>query len=145
MRLTTQTDYALRTLMFLASQEGSQTIDDIASAYDISKNHLMKIVQRLASAGFIISQRGRGGGLTLARDPAEINIGAVVRALEEVSQFVECSPSSINNCIVTPVCGLSHMLADAVEAFLSHLDQFTLSDAMGKKNRFADIFEVALA
>ena len=79
--------------MFLASQEGSQTIDDIASAYGISKNHLMKVVQRLASEGFIISQRGRGGGLTLARDPAEINIGAVVRALEEVSQFVECSPA----------------------------------------------------
>ncbi|MEP2102571.1 MAG: Rrf2 family transcriptional regulator [Parasphingorhabdus sp.] len=145
MRLTTQTDYALRTLMFLASQEGSQKIDDIASAYDISKNHLMKVVQRLVGEGFITSQRGRGGGLTLARDPAEINIGAVVRAIEEVSQFVECSPGSTNHCIVTPVCGLSHMLSDAVEAFLSHLDKFTLSDVMGKKERFADIFQAAMA
>ncbi len=145
MRLTTQTDYALRTLMFLASQEGSQTIDDIASAYGISKNHLMKVAQRLAGAGVIVSQRGRGGGLTLARDPAEINIGSVVRAMEEVSQFVECSPGSTNNCIVTPVCGLSHMLVDAVEAFLSHLDKFTLSDVMGKKDRFADIFQTAMA
>lgn len=129
--------------MFLASQEGSQTIDDIASAYDISKNHLMKVVQRLASAGFIISRRGRGGGLTLAHDPKEINVGSVVRAMEEVSQFVECSPGSTNHCIVTPVCGLSHMLADAVEAFLGHLDKFTLSDVMAKKERFADIFQAA--
>lgn len=131
--------------MFLASQEGSQTIDDIASAYDISKNHLMKVVQRLASAGFIVSQRGRGGGLTLAHDPSEINVGSVVRAMEEVGQFVECSPGSTNHCIVTPVCGLSHMLADAVEAFLAHLDQFTLSDVMAKKKRFADIFQAAMA
>jgi len=131
--------------MFLASQEGSQTIDDIASAYGISKNHLMKVAQRLASAGFIVSQRGRGGGLTLAGDPAEINIGSVVRAMEEVSQFVECSPGSNNHCIVTPVCGLSHMLVDAVEAFLSHLDKFTLSDVMEKKDRFADIFQTAIA
>lgn len=140
MRLTTQTDYALRTLMFLAAQDGSQTIDDIASGYGISKNHLMKVAQRLAGAGFIISQRGRGGGLQLARDPAEINIGTVVRAMEEVNQFVECSPGSTNQCIITPVCGLSHILADAVGAFLAHLDKFTLADVMGKKERFAEIF-----
>lgn len=131
--------------MFLAAQDGSQTIDDIASAYGISKNHLMKVVQRLASKGFIVSQRGRGGGLTLAHDPKEINIGTVVRAMEEFSQFVECSPGSTNHCIVTPVCGLSHMLADAIEVFLSHLDKYTLSDVIGKKERFADIFQAARA
>jgi len=130
--------------MFLTSQEGSQTIDDIASAYGISKNHLMKVAQRLANAGFIISQRGRGGGLILARDPEEINIGSVVRAMEEVSQFVECSPGSTNHCIVTPVCGLSHMLADAVEAFLGHLDKFTLADVVEQKEQFADIFHLAM-
>ncbi|QTD54565.1 RrF2 family transcriptional regulator [Parasphingorhabdus cellanae] len=141
MRLTTQTDYALRTLMFLATQEESCTIDDIASAYGISKNHLMKVVQRLASAGFIISQRGRGGGLMLAHEAAEINIGTVVRAMEEFNQFVECSPGSTNHCVITPICGLSHMLADAVEAFLCHLDGFTLSDAIKQKKAFSDIFE----
>lgn len=130
--------------MFLASQEGSQTIDDIASAYGISKNHLMKVAQRLVGAGVIVSQRGRGGGLTLARDPAEINIGSVVRTMEEVSQFVECSPGSNNHCIVTPVCGLSHMLSDAVETFFCHLDKFTLADVVGKKQRFKDIFQLAM-
>ena len=145
MRLTTQTDYALRTLMFLAVQDGSQTIDDIASTYDISKNHLMKVAQRLAGSGFIISQRGRGGGLMLARDPAEINIGAVVRTMEETGQFVECNMSATNNCIITPVCGLKHVLSDALEAFLSHLDDYSLADIMSKKQKFGDIFQAAMA
>jgi len=145
MRLTTQTDYALRMLMFLAAQEGSQKIDDIAVAYGISKNHLMKVTQRLVSGGFITSQRGRGGGLILASNPSDINIGAVVRAMEETSQFVECSAGSTNGCIVTPVCDLKHMLADAVEAFLSHLDKFTLADVVKNKKGFAEIFALAAA
>lgn len=140
MRLTTQTDYALRTLMFLATQEGSQTIDDIASAYGISKNHLMKVVQRLASAGFIISQRGRGGGLTLAHEPKQISVGAVVRMMEDTDQFVECQMGSTNNCIITPVCGLKHVLSDAVNVFLEHLDQFSLADITKDQKGFSQIF-----
>ena len=133
MRLTVQTDYALRTLMFLASQDGSQKIDDIARIYDISKNHLMKVVQRLVANGFVNSQRGRGGGLMLADKPEQINIGAVVRALENTDEFVECQLGADNHCIVTPVCGLKSMLNGAVGAFLAHLDQFTLADVMKKK------------
>lgn len=126
--------------MFLAAHDESQTIDDIASAYGISKNHLMKVAQRLAGEGFIISQRGRGGGLKLAREPEQINVGDVVRTMEEVNQFVDCSPGSAKQCVVTPVCGLTHVLADAVEAFLGHLDKFTLADIMGKRALFAEIF-----
>jgi len=145
MRLTTQTDYALRTLMYLAAQDGSQKIDDIALAYGISKNHLMKVVQRLAAHKFIISQRGRGGGLRLDRAPADINIGAVVRVMEETSQFVECGPGSVNGCVITPVCGLRHMLGDAVEAFLSHLDRYSLADVITQRQGFRDIFAEAMA
>lgn len=144
MRLTTQTDYALRTLMYLAAQDGSQRIDDIAQAYGISKNHLMKVAQRLAANDFIISQRGRGGGLILARAPAAINIGAVVRVMESTNEFVECQMGSKNGCLVTPVCGLKHMLGDAVEAFLAHLDQFTLADVVTERSAFQILFaEVA--
>lgn len=143
MRLTVQTDYALRTLMFLASQNDTQKIDDIARVYDISKNHLMKVVQRLAAAGFVNSQRGRGGGLTLAGEADQINIGAVVRAMEKTDEFVECQMGADNHCIVTPVCGLKHMLGDAVEAFFEHLDQYTLADVIGKKAEFQKIFAVA--
>ena len=144
MRLTTQTDYALRTLMYLAAQNGSQRIDDIGQAYGISKNHLMKVAQRLATNDFIISQRGRGGGLILARAPEAINIGAVVRVMENTDEFVECQMGSGNGCLVTPVCGLKHMLGDAVEAFLTHLDQFTLADVVTERSAFQILFaEVA--
>ncbi|SIN61321.1 transcriptional regulator, BadM/Rrf2 family [Parasphingorhabdus marina DSM 22363] len=142
MKLTAQTDYALRMLMFLTTQEGSQKIDNIARTYGISKNHLMKVAQRLVSAGFVVSQRGRGGGLTLARDPGEINVGAVVRAMETTDQFVECQMRSDNSCILTPVCGLKPVLADAVEAFLSHLDKFTLADISRNRRDFARIFDL---
>jgi Rrf2 family transcriptional regulator, nitric oxide-sensitive transcriptional repressor len=143
MRLTVQTDYALRTLMFLASQDDSQKIDDVARVYGISKNHLMKVVQRLVAAGFVNSQRGRGGGLTLADEADQINIGAVVRAMETTDEFVECQMGADNHCIVTPVCGLKHMLNDAVEAFLMHLDQYTLADVVRNKSGFLEIFAAA--
>jgi Rrf2 family nitric oxide-sensitive transcriptional repressor len=128
----------------LAAQNGSQRIDDIAQAYGISKNHLMKVAQRLAANDFIISQRGRGGGLILARAPEAINIGAVVRVMESTNEFVECQMGSDNGCLVTPVCGLKHMLGDAVEAFLAHLDQFTLADVVTERSAFQILFaEVA--
>lgn len=143
MRLTVQTDYALRTLMFLASQDGSQKIDEIARIYGISKNHLMKVVQRLVANGFVNSQRGRGGGLTLADKPEQINIGTVVRAMESTDEFVECQLGADNHCIVTPVCGLKSMLNGAVESFLVHLDQFTLADVVKNKFGFQEIFAAA--
>ncbi|MEH6757353.1 MAG: Rrf2 family transcriptional regulator [Parasphingorhabdus sp.] len=140
MRLTTQTDYALRMLMFLAINEGNQTIDDIATAYGISKNHLMKVAQRLAAAGLIDSQRGRGGGLSLSSAPEDINVGHVVRLMEETSKFVECQTGAANSCVITPACGLVHILSDALELFLSHLDRFALSDIIKNRKGLEKIF-----
>lgn len=131
MRLSVQTDYALRTLMFLAAKEGHHPIAEIARSYGISKNHLMKVAQRLVAEGFIESVRGRGGGLKLARPAAALNVGAIVRTMEETGSFVECFDQSTNSCVVTPVCGLRHALSGAVEAFLHHLDAFTVSDLVG--------------
>lgn len=128
MRLSLQTDYALRTLMFLAAKDGHHSIADIASAYGISKNHLMKVAQRLTAEGFVQSVRGRSGGLKLARPPAALNVGAVVRRLEDTGSFVDCFDAATNTCIVTPVCGLRHILADGLEAFAQHLDQFSVAD-----------------
>ena len=90
MRLSLQTDYALRTLMYLAVKDGHHSIADIASAYGISKNHLMKVAQRLTAEGFVDSVRGRSGGLKLAQPPAELNVGAIVRIMEDTGAFVEC-------------------------------------------------------
>lgn len=128
MRLSVQTDYALRTLMFLAVKEGHHSIADIARAYGISKNHLMKVAQRLTAEGFVESVRGRSGGLKLARPAAALNVGAVVRIMEDTGTFVECFDAATNSCVVTPACGLRHALAGALDAFARHLDQFSVAD-----------------
>ncbi len=114
--------------MFLAANNGQHSIASIAGAYGISKNHLMKVTQRLVQEGFIESVRGRGGGLKLARAPAELNVGAVVRTMEDTATFVECFNPAINSCVVTPVCNLRRVIGGALQAFSDHFDQFTLAD-----------------
>ncbi len=140
MRLSVQTDYALRTLMYLAANEGHHSIAAIARQYGISKNHLMKVAQRLVAEGFVDSVRGRSGGLLLNQPADKINVGAVVRTFEDYGTFVECFDKSSNACVITPVCGLRHVLADGVEAFLRHLDGFTVADLTGSKVRFQSVW-----
>tara|TARA_R110000824_G_scaffold111734_8_gene260444 strand:- start:732 stop:1157 length:426 start_codon:yes stop_codon:yes gene_type:complete len=136
MRLSVQTDYALRTLMYLAANDGHHSIAEIARQYAISKNHLMKVAQRLVAEGFVDSVRGRTGGLLLNQPAGTINVGQVVRTFEDYGTFVECFDKASNSCVVSPVCGLRHVLADGVEAFLRHLDGFTVADLIGDKVRF---------
>lgn len=143
MRLSVQTDYALRTLMYLAAHAGQHSIAKIAQQYGISKNHLMKVAQRLAAEGFVDSMRGRSGGLILNQPAATINVGDVVRSFEEFGGFVECFDANGNGCIVTPVCGLQHVLAGGIEDFLRHLDGFTLADLVGDKDRFRSVWDQA--
>lgn len=145
MRLSLQTDYALRTLMFLAGKDGHHSIADIASAYGISKNHLMKVAQRLTAEGFVDSVRGRSGGLKLALPPAELNVGAIVRTMEDTGTFVECLDAATNTCVVTPVCGLRHVLTGALESFARHLDQFSVADLIPDEARFESQLDRAIA
>ena len=128
MRLSLHADYALRTLMYLAVHDGHRPIGEIARAYGISKNHLMKVAQRLVAEGFLNSVRGRSGGLQLARAADAINVGQVARTMEETSGFVECFSPQTNGCVITPTCQLRHVLADGLEAFFSHLDRYSLAD-----------------
>lgn len=129
MRLTMHTDYALRLLMLLAMEpDGLHTIEEIASRYGISRNHLMKVTQTLAQGGFIDSLRGRGGGLRLGRPAESVNLGAVVRATEDGFALVECFDHQHNTCIVAPACGLRGPLDEALRAFLAVLDRYTLAD-----------------
>ncbi len=137
MRLTVQTDFALRTLMFLSVSEGHQTIDVIARHYGISKNHLMKVAQRLVAEGYVESQRGRGGGLALAHPPEALNLGAIVRKFEDVGSFVECFDPVTNQCAATPACGLKHILAGGVAAFMAHLDHYSVADLVKARASFA--------
>lgn len=137
MRLSLHTDFALRTLMFLAAKGGCHPIAEIAATYDISKNHLMKVAQKLAAEGFLVTVPGRGGGVKLASPPTDINVGVVVRTLEDTTAFVECFDPDGKGCIVSSACQLQHALADGVEAFMSHLDAFTVADLIGTPGTFA--------
>ena len=128
MRLTSFTDYTLRTLIYLAVRPGTVvTIADIAGAYAISGNHLMKVVHQLGLAGDITTTRGQRGGLRLARDPAAINIGAVVRRTEPDLDLVACFGDA-RSCVIADGCVLRHALGAALQAFLAVLDGYTLAD-----------------
>ncbi|WP_298828057.1 Rrf2 family transcriptional regulator [uncultured Piscinibacter sp.] len=133
MRLTQHTDYAIRVLMFAASRhlrdgpEALSSIREIAEAYGISENHLMKVVNRLAQAGLLHTQRGRNGGLRLARDPAETRLGDIVRLVEDDMALVECFGEG-SACPLTAACHLAAALEEARRDFLSSLDRRTLAD-----------------
>ena len=129
MRLTFFTDFALRALMRLASEPGrSFATNEIAAEFGISRNHLAKVVRDLADGGFISTQRGAGGGFTLARPPQSITLGEVVRALEERHALVECFRNDGGNCALKPRCRLKARLAAAREAFMRELDATTLAE-----------------
>jgi Rrf2 family transcriptional regulator, nitric oxide-sensitive transcriptional repressor len=131
LRLTVHTDHALRLLMLLAAEPNElHTIESIASRYGISRNHLMKITQTLAGGGFVESLRGRGGGLRLARAAQAINLGAVVRTTEDGFALVECFDRDHDTCIISSACGLRGPLEEALRAFLSVLDRYTLEDLL---------------
>lgn len=128
MRLTTYTDYTLRTLLYLGLHPGQPTtIRDIAEAYGISKNHLMKVVHQLGLAGLIETVRGRNGGLKLKMAPEDINLGAVIRATESDFFIAECFDQKHNKCTLSPSCGLQGVLHSATSAFMAVLDQNTLA------------------
>ena len=129
MRLTAFTDYGLRALMRLAgAPDRVFTTEEMASEFEISRNHLAKVVQDLARAGYISTQRGIGGGFRLATEPGSITLGNVVRLLEGRHALVECFRSDGGACTLTPQCRLKSRLASAREAFLRELDATTLAE-----------------
>lgn len=131
MRLTTYTDYALRTLMYLAAnRDRLVTVQDIADVHDIAKNHLTKIVHQLGIMGVVQSLRGRKGGLRLGREPDQINIGAVVRSTEPDFYMAECFDPDKSHCIMRAACSLKDVLNEATNAYLAVLDGITLDHLM---------------
>ena len=167
MRLTSYSDYALRCLIYLAVQEQSENlvnIQDIADSYQISKNHLTKIVHQLATLGYIESVRGRNGGIRLAKKPKSINLGQVVRQTEADFSIVTCfeqidrevftKPSTskkfpiaattinqaINQCKIAPTCKLKSIFFEATQSFLRVLDQYTLYDITDTQQQLQKLF-----
>jgi len=132
MQITRYTDYSLRVLIYLAvNQDKSVTINDIATSYQISKNHLMKIVQQLNQQGYLLATRGKNGGIKLNKPTADINIGSLVRKIEDKSKLIECFGPD-NHCVITPSCQLKGLFAQAQENFFKTLDTVTLQDLIGE-------------
>jgi Rrf2 family transcriptional regulator, nitric oxide-sensitive transcriptional repressor len=129
MRLTVFSDYTLRVLMYLAlDRTRLATIPEIAAAYGISENHLMKVVHQLVRAGVVESVRGKGGGVRLARAPEAIRLGEVVRASEGDAPIVECLSGNPTACRISSPCRLKGILVDAFAALYDSLDEHTLAD-----------------
>lgn len=143
MQLTTHTDYALRLLVYLAIHHGKQapTIPDAAARFDMSSNHLAKVAQTLVQHGYIVSYRGRGGGLKLALPIDEIGIGKLVRKTENL-RLLPCFGSEAS-CPIQPACFLKNALHKAQEAFLKVLDDYTLADMVLNQDRLQEILKIS--
>lgn len=130
MRLTSHTDYALRMLIYMAARpDGLCTVNDVAEAYGLSRNHLVKVAQTLRDIGFVETTRGRAGGIRLAKAPEAIGIGALVQATEAEFALAECMQAQGGDCCaISPACRLKGMLHEALGAFLAVLDKYTLAD-----------------
>lgn len=134
MQLTLFSDYALRALIYLGvHRDRLVTVPEIARAYGISQNHLVKVARLLTQLELVEAVRGRGGGLRLAKEPEQINIGEVVRGTEPHFHLVECFDGERDTCPITPACKLKNVLADAQQAFMDHLDGYTLAEFVASK------------
>jgi Rrf2 family nitric oxide-sensitive transcriptional repressor len=138
LRLTEFTDFGLRAMMRLAAEPGRLfTTDEIAALFGISRHHLTKIVQQLSRSGYIVTARGAGGGIRLARPPERIRLGELVRSLERGQALVECFRADGGACALTPACRLKGKLAGAQRAFYRELDHATLADCLYRPRRSA--------
>lgn len=129
MKLTTQTDYALRTLMFLATRSSRANVADIAQLFGISVNHIGKVVNLLAREGYIRSTRGVGGGIELAEQPEEISIGAIIACMEADMHLLACVGTD-DSCAIHSFCKLKGVLAEAERVQREYLDGVTLADVV---------------
>ncbi|WP_299845868.1 Rrf2 family transcriptional regulator [uncultured Jannaschia sp.] len=142
MQLDKFTDYALRVLMTLTVRAPARVpTSEIAGLYGISDNHLSKVASQLAREGFVKSERGRYGGLTLARPAEEIRVGEVVRAMKRNDTVAQCFGSD-RSCLILPACGLRGPLAEAQEAFFAALDRYTLADVTRSRRALAALLNV---
>ena len=127
MKLTFHTDYALRMLIYISLKGGARsTIREVAEAYGISRNHLMKVTHQLQKLGYLDTLRGNGGGLALALPAEQIRLGELIRDLEPDLCIAECFRED-NHCIITADCKLRAVLSDALAAFIDSLNQYTLA------------------
>ena len=139
MKLTRFTDYSLRVLIYLGLKgDGRVTIKEISEAYNISRNHLMKVVSLLTRMGYVDARRGPGGGIALARSARDIVIADVVRDMEDDLNLVECFCEE-GSCIIKPVCELKAALGKALNAYLDTLEHYTLMDLLQPRAKLSRV------
>ena len=140
MRLTTFTDYCLRVLMYVGTApEERSTIAEVARAFGISENHLVKVVHFLGREGFLATTRGRGGGVRLAVPAHRINVGTLVRAAEGDPAPAQCFEPGGERCILEKSCRLTGVLVKATSAFYRALDSATLADVIANRDELVSI------
>jgi Rrf2 family nitric oxide-sensitive transcriptional repressor len=144
--LTQFSDYGLRLVLYLACHPNRLvSVEEVGQSYGISRHHLVKVVQTLTDLGIIESQRGRGGGMRLAKQPSEINVGWLIRRTEPHFDLVECFDAETNTCPIAPACGLKGALMRAQRAFLSVLDEYTLDDFRAHRSELVAILDASRA
>jgi Rrf2 family nitric oxide-sensitive transcriptional repressor len=166
MRLTNYSDYALRSLIYLAVKPEPPilaNISDIANSYGISKSHLTKIIHQLGQLGYIESVRGKNGGIRLARAPKDINLGILIKQIEPDFDLVECFATPVNSsdrhprstglpitlineevdksigCVISPVCQLKGVFFEALTAFINVLERYTLADVITNEDELVTL------
>lgn len=143
MRLSSFSDYSLRVLIYLAVKgENLSTVAEIADKYQISKNHLVKVVHNLSSIGMIESFKGKGGGILLTISPERINIGKLIKDLESDSKLVECFGED-GQCVIKPTCKLKGILKTAERRFYEALSEFTLADIVSNKQKLKESLSIS--
>lgn len=131
MQLTSFTDYGLRTLMFLAAHpDRMSSVKEIAEHFDISRNHLVKVVHRLSQLTYIETVKGKGGGIKIAKDTMKLRLGDLISELEPNMNMVECFDPKTNTCRITQSCQLKHYLFEATTSYIDVLNQYTLADTI---------------
>jgi Rrf2 family nitric oxide-sensitive transcriptional repressor len=143
MRLTLQTDYALRMLIYLAIHQGQPCrVTDVATEYGISRNHLLKVALKLGRLGYLTTTRGRAGGIALARAPEDISLGDVVRRMEDGFALVQCMHAKGGHCVLAPACRLKGVMHKALHAFLAVFDEVTLADITENRTELTKLLEI---
>jgi Rrf2 family nitric oxide-sensitive transcriptional repressor len=146
MQLSLHADYSLRVLVYLGAHPNRVVrTQEISEAYQISRHHLVRVVQTLAEHDYVQIHAGRSGGITLNQEPALIRLGEVIRIAEPNMRLVECFDRTTNKCKIAPVCALKGMLKEALNSFIASLNRYTLADILvhGGQQKLAKIFAAA--
>ncbi len=143
MQLSRFSDYAVRTLIYLSTLDDGDlaTVREISVAYNLSYNHLVKVVHRLSSLNIVKSKSGKHGGITLNADPSTLKIGVLLRELEPSSDLLECFSDDKDNCVISPVCRLKGHFKKAQNAFYDTLNNVSLEEICSNKSELKAILK----